>query len=94
METDIASMWHMASSDEQAFIRMFALFLATWLKQHGSLLEQDQANWNTHKIAMEYALMISRVDDKELFKIILEFWSSLAGDLYNESLVMIINSIN
>ncbi|EGD72699.1 nuclear export factor CRM1 [Salpingoeca rosetta] len=83
--TDVAGMWHTASMEEQGFIRMLALFLTSWLKQHGQLLEADPSLRETHDICMNYALMISTVADKELFKIMLEYWSTLAGSLYSEA---------
>ena len=85
MDTDVASMWDTASMDEQGFIRMLALFLTSWLNQHLSLIEADPQYHETHSVCMNYAIMISNVMDKELFKIVLEFWSNLAGSLYAEA---------
>jgi exportin-1 len=35
--------------------------------------------------ALHYLVMISEVEDVELFKICLEYWNSLAADLYKEN---------
>ena len=34
---------------------------------------------------MHYLVLISEVEEIEIFKICLEYWNSLAGDLYRES---------
>jgi len=35
--------------------------------------------------ALSYLILISEVDEVEIFKICLEYWNSLAADLYRES---------
>lgn len=35
--------------------------------------------------ALQYLILISEVDDTEIFKICLEYWNALASDLYRES---------
>lgn len=35
--------------------------------------------------ALQYLILISEVDDTEVFKICLEYWNALASDLYRES---------
>ena len=35
--------------------------------------------------ALHYLVLISEVEEKEIFKICLEYWNSLAGDLYREN---------
>ena len=35
--------------------------------------------------ALHYLVLISEVDEKEIFKICLEYWNSLAADLYREN---------
>lgn len=40
----------------------------------------------THNFqALHYLILISEVDDTEIFKICLEYWNALASDLYRES---------
>ena len=41
---------------------------------HGTLMQ-----------ALHYLLLISEVDDSEIFKVCLEYWNFLASSLYNES---------
>ena len=35
--------------------------------------------------ALQYLILISEVEDTEVFKICLEYWNSLTSDLYRES---------
>ncbi len=69
---------------EQQFIQDLALFFCVFLKEHGSLIEKQQLNDGLLK-ALHYLLLISEVDEVEIFKICLEYWNSLCSDLYRES---------
>ena len=69
---------------EQQFIQDLALFFCTYLKEHAPLVEKGENNETLLK-ALHYLLLISEVEDVEIFKICLEYWNSLAGDLYRES---------
>ncbi|CAG7724558.1 unnamed protein product [Allacma fusca] len=69
---------------EQQFIQNLAMFLCTYLKEHGSLVEKQTNNSNLQK-ALQYLAAISEVDEVEIFKICLEYWNALAADLYREA---------
>ena len=66
------------------FNQDLALFFCAYLKDHGSLIEKQQLNEPLLK-SLHYLLMISEVEDVEIFKICLEYWNSLCADLYRES---------
>nr|CAG4640611.1 EOG090X00LI [Eulimnadia texana] len=68
---------------EQNFIQNLALFLCTILRQHGTLLEQKEGQAVLN--ALQYLLLISEVEETEIFKICLEYWNTLASDLYREA---------
>ena len=68
---------------EQNFIQNLAMFLCTMLRQHGTLMERRESR-NVLK-ALQYLLLISEVEETEIFKICLEYWNALAADLYRES---------
>jgi len=68
---------------EQNFIQNLAMFLCTMLRQHGALMERSESR-NVLK-ALQYLLLISEVDETEIFKICLEYWNALAADLYREN---------
>nr|CAG4635920.1 EOG090X00LI [Eubosmina coregoni] len=68
---------------EQNFIQNLAMFLCTMLRQHGQLMEHREKA-NVLK-ALQYLLLISEVEETEIFKICLEYWNALAADLYRET---------
>ena len=59
------------------------MFLCTMLRQHGQLMEHREKA-NVLK-ALQYLLLISEVEETEIFKICLEYWNALAADLYRET---------
>ncbi|CAK8692305.1 exportin-1-like [Clavelina lepadiformis] len=69
---------------EQNFIQNLALFLCTYLKEHGQLVEKDEFRSDLLN-ALEYLVKISEVDETEIFKICLEYWNSLCAELYREN---------
>jgi len=84
VETDIKAAFKKGSDSEQIFIQNLAMFLCAFLKEHGQLLEKQQ-NQEPLLKSLHYLLLISEVDDVEIFKICLEYWNALAADLYRES---------
>lgn len=67
---------------EQEFIQNLAVFLCTFLKEHGKLVEN--AKYVEHlNNSLLFLVMISEVEEVEVFKICLEYWNSLVDDLYN-----------
>ncbi|XP_078491532.1 exportin-1 [Ciona intestinalis] len=72
------------SDTEQNFIQNLALFLCTYLKEHGQLVEKQ--DMRPHLLdALGYLVHISEVEETEIFKICLEYWNSLSAELYRES---------
>lgn len=67
---------------EQKFIQNLAMFLCTFLKEHGKLVEDPKYVDYLNK-ALLYLVMISEVEDVEIFKICLEYWNNLVDDLYS-----------
>lgn len=67
---------------EQEFVQNLAMFLCTFLKEHGKLVEDIKYVDYLNK-ALLYLVLISEVEDVEVFKICLEYWNSLVDDLYN-----------
>ncbi|XP_067621814.1 exportin-1 [Eurosta solidaginis] len=70
------------SSTEQVFVQNLAMFLCTFLKEHGKLVE-DVKYIDFLNQALLYLVMISEVEEVEVFKICLEYWNNLVEDLYN-----------
>lgn len=81
VETNIKDAYANGMDAEQQFIQDLALFFCTYLKEHGSLIEKQQLNELLLK-ALHYLILISEVEEVEIFKICLEYWNSLCSDLY------------
>ena len=73
------------TSDEQNFIQNLSLFLNSFLKEHGNLIEKNAEYRELLADALNYLVLISEVDDVEIFRICLEYWNILAADLYRET---------
>uniref|UniRef100_H2YXR1 Exportin-1 n=1 Tax=Ciona savignyi TaxID=51511 RepID=H2YXR1_CIOSA len=79
------------SDTEQNFIQNLALFLCTFLKEHGQLVEKEDLRPNLVDVnlfatqALGYLVHISEVEETEIFKICLEYWNSLSAELYREN---------
>ncbi|KAG9344188.1 hypothetical protein JZ751_010857 [Albula glossodonta] len=94
LNTNIRLAYSNGKDDEQNFIQNLSLFLCTFLKEHGQLIEK---RLNLRETLMEvrpppqfysalhYMLLVSEVEETEIFKICLEYWNHLAAELYRES---------
>ncbi|CAO3568485.1 unnamed protein product [Mortierella alpina] len=83
MGGNIAEMYENAGDDEQQYIQNLALFLTGFLGVHLKLVENAQ-NRDVLMVAHQYLLGISQVDEREIFKICLEYWTKLVAELYEE----------
>nr|NVI73639.1 embargoed [Cucujiformia] len=83
LSTDIKSAYAQGQDQEQNFIQNLALFLCTFLKEHGSIAETSVSP-DLLRNALKYLVFISEVEEVEIFKICLEYWNSLASELYIE----------
>ncbi|XP_004925540.2 exportin-1 [Bombyx mandarina] len=81
LTTNIREAYVAGRDQEQVFIQNLALFLCTYLKEHGPLIEKSGLT-NTLMNGLRYLVLISEVEDVEIFKICLEYWNALAADLY------------
>merc|ERR550532_2332810 len=84
VETNIKQAYANGMDAEQQFIQDLALFFCSYLKEHGELVEKGEMNETLLK-ALHYLILISEVEEVEIFKICLEYWNILAADLYRES---------
>nr|MBE5725634.1 embargoed [Cucujiformia] len=83
LKTDIKSAYAQGQDQEQNFIQNLALFLCTFLKEHGNLIESSVPVEHLRN-ALTYLVLISEVEEVEIFKICLEYWNSLASELYRD----------
>ncbi|XP_029040796.1 exportin-1 emb [Osmia lignaria lignaria] len=84
LDTNIREAYATGQDQEQNFIQNLAIFLCTYLKEHGQFIETKQLNDMLLK-ALHYLVLISEVEEVEIFKICLEYWNALAMDLYSGS---------
>ncbi|XP_010887595.1 exportin-1 [Esox lucius] len=85
LNTNIRLAYSNGKDDEQNFIQNLSLFLCTFLKEHGQLVEKRPNLRETLMEALHYMLLVSEVEETEIFKICLEYWNHLAAELYRES---------
>ncbi|ELW63342.1 Exportin-1 [Tupaia chinensis] len=85
LNTNIRLAYSNGKDDEQNFIQNLSLFLCTFLKEHGQLIERRLNLRETLMEALHYMLLVSEVEETEIFKICLEYWNHLAAELYRES---------
>lgn len=81
--TNIATAYASSNDSGQEFILNLALFLSNFLQNHVRTVETERSNdvlLNAHL----YMVKISQVDEREIFKICLEYWIKLVSELYEE----------
>lgn len=82
-DLDLNKAYHDSAAEEQRFLQNLALFFAGSLGVHLRLfeshLERDQV-----LLAHMYLLKLSLVEDREMFKVCLEYWGKFVSELYNE----------
>ena len=84
MSLDLKAAYRSAKDDDQRFIQNLALFLSNFLKEHGILIERTSDLKETLLEALQYLVLISEVEEIEIFKICLEYWNILSAELYRE----------
>lgn len=80
---DLASVYHISKDEDQKLIQNLSIFLSTCLGNQLKMLEA-QVSHECLLLANNYLLKISLVEDREIFKICLEYWNKLVSGLYNE----------
>ncbi|KAG0002313.1 Karyopherin transporter [Modicella reniformis] len=83
ISANIAHLYEIAPDDGQRYIQNVALFLTGFLSVHLKLVENPQ-NKEVLQVAHQYLLKISEVEEREIFKICLEYWAKLVAELYEE----------
>ncbi|OAF70610.1 hypothetical protein A3Q56_01637 [Intoshia linei] len=79
---DVKKGYEDGNDSDQNFVQNICLFLVVYLCNHSPTVE----NSNEHKadvmVCIEYLIEISQIDDKEIFKICLDYWHFLAHRCY------------
>ncbi|XP_072023623.1 exportin-1-like [Amphiura filiformis] len=84
LHTNVKQAYATGRDEEQNFIQNLSIFLSTFFKEHVSLIERKPDLQDVLIEAHQYLILISEVDETEIFKICLEYWNSLSSDLYRE----------
>jgi exportin-1 len=82
--TDIAMAYAESSDADQELVLNLALFLTSFLTAHLKLLENEE-NKAVLLNAHLYLIKISQVEEREVFKVCLEYWATLVSSLYEEA---------
>ncbi|RNA00880.1 exportin-1-like isoform X1, partial [Brachionus plicatilis] len=85
LDINLRDAYRNGTCDEQNFIQNLSLFLTSFLKEHGSVIEKNVEFQELLHDALNYLVLISEVDDVEIFKICLEYWNILTSELYREN---------
>lgn len=81
--TNVAQAYANATDNGQELILNLSLFLANFLSNHVRVVEPESHRdvlLNAHL----YMVKVSQVDEREIFKICLEYWVKLVSELYDE----------
>ncbi|KAF9476337.1 hypothetical protein BDN70DRAFT_995761 [Pholiota conissans] len=81
--TNIAQAYQNAGDSGQELVLNLALFLANFLSNHLRAVESE-SNRDVLLNAHLYMVKVSQVDEREIFKICLEYWLKLVAELYEE----------
>ncbi|KAF8911158.1 CRM1 C terminal-domain-containing protein [Gymnopilus junonius] len=81
--TNIAQAYQNAGDSGQELVLNLSLFLANFLSNHLRAVESEQ-NRDVLLNAHLYMVKVSQVDEREIFKICLEYWLKLVAELYDE----------
>ncbi|KAI9701484.1 MAG: Karyopherin transporter [Candelina mexicana] len=90
---DLKGTYPSSNSRDQEFVQNLALFLCNFCNIHLNLIENlMNRDFLTH--AHFYLIRISQIDDREIFKICLEYWTKLVTELHEEIQALPITDIN
>ena len=83
LDTNFRDIYAKSKSSEQEYILNLAIFLCNFFGAHLNLVEKlPNENYLLH--GHFYLIKISLIDDREIFKINLEYWTKLVQELYEE----------
>ncbi|KAF2204705.1 hypothetical protein GQ43DRAFT_128534 [Delitschia confertaspora ATCC 74209] len=93
LSLDLKTTYASSNSRDQEFVQNLALFLCNFFTMHLNVIENlPNRDFLTH--GHFYLIRISQIDDREIFKICLEYWTKLVSELYDEMQALPITDIN
>ncbi len=93
LSLDLKSTYASSNGRDQEFVQNLALFLCNFFSNHVSIIE-NLPNQDFLIHGHFYLIRISQIDDREIFKICLDYWTKLVCELYDEMQQLPITDIN
>lgn len=84
LDTDFKQAYAAADTNDQDFIQNLSLYLSAFMSTHISALEKPEFSGSLLLTAHQYLISISEIEEREVFKGCLDYWSRLVLDLFNE----------
>uniref|UniRef100_A0AC35THU4 Importin N-terminal domain-containing protein n=1 Tax=Rhabditophanes sp. KR3021 TaxID=114890 RepID=A0AC35THU4_9BILA len=91
LSLDFPTSYKMGKEEDQAFIGNFTRFLTNFLREHHKMVliinetNDTRSLKEAHMCALSYLLKISEIDEVEIFKVCLDYWTELCTELFRES---------
>lgn len=92
-DTNFKEVYEKANSLDQEFIQNLALFCTSFLSKYLKVVE-DQPDKSLLNEVHLYLIKISQIEEREVFKICLDYWSRLVLELYQEIEKIPISDLN
>ena len=93
LSLDLKSTYANSNGRDQEFVQNLALFLCNFFSNHLGIIENlPNRDYLIH--GHFYLIRISQIDDREIFKICLEYWTKLVCELYDEMQALPITDLN
>lgn len=83
-KTSLKVSYQVANSNDQSFLQDLAMFLCTFLNNHLLALEQNDNLKDLLIVALNYLIEISSIQERELFKTCLDYWTTFVHGLFEE----------
>ncbi|KAF2421517.1 hypothetical protein EJ08DRAFT_516044 [Tothia fuscella] len=93
LSLDLKSTYASSNGRDQEFVQNLALFLTTFFSMHLNVIE-NLPNREFLDHGHFYLIRISQIDDREIFKICLEYWTKLVSELYDEMQQLPVSDMN
>jgi len=93
LSLDLKNTYSSSNSRDQEFVQNLALFLCNFFSTHLPLIE-NLPNRDFLMHGHYYLIRISQIDDREIFKICLEYWTKLVCELYDEMQQLPVTDLN
>lgn len=87
VEANIEQIYETSNDRDQEFVQNLAMYFTTMLSNHLTSIEEKSTHASV-LLAHQYLIKISRVEEREIFKVCLEYWAKLVADLYEQIQLM------